>query len=239
MNYFDHPPVIALLIRITTLNMLLQQEIFLRCGAVLSAAAGTLLSYSIGKKIKNERTGWFASLLYTCSIYSSIIAGVFIIPDSPQIVFWLLGLRIALNFATDNHNYPTAKTWVIWGVFTGICIMCKVHGLFLWIGLGLYILSYKRHFLLQRFLYISLFITILIISPILIWNWQNNFVTWNYHSARVAVHATKINIDTFIQGILGQVAYNNPFNILLIIQGLIFYHKQKFILFPAKALLLL
>ena len=63
MNYFDHPPVIAWLMRITTLNMLFQQEIFLRLGAIIGAAAGTWLSYSIGKKIKNERTGWFAALL--------------------------------------------------------------------------------------------------------------------------------------------------------------------------------
>src|SRR5674476_1026371 len=52
MNYFDHPPIVALLIRITTLNLFLQQEIFLRCGAIMGAAAGTWLSYSIGKKLK-------------------------------------------------------------------------------------------------------------------------------------------------------------------------------------------
>lgn len=28
MNYFDHPPIVALLIRITTFNLFLQQEIF-------------------------------------------------------------------------------------------------------------------------------------------------------------------------------------------------------------------
>lgn len=100
----------------------------------MGAAAGTWLSYSIGKKIKNERTGWFAALLYNSSIYSSIIAGVFILPDSPQIIFWLLGLRIALNFAIDNNKNPSIKTWILWGVYTGICIMCKVHGVLYGIG---------------------------------------------------------------------------------------------------------
>jgi hypothetical protein len=41
MNYFDHPPIIALLLRLTTLNLHFQQEIFLRLGAILGAAAGT------------------------------------------------------------------------------------------------------------------------------------------------------------------------------------------------------
>ena len=238
MNYFDHPPMVALLIRITTFNLFLQQEIFLRCGAILGAAAGTWLSYSIGKKIKNERTGWFAALLYNSSIYTSIIAGVFILPDSPQVIFWLLGLRIAVNFAIENNKKSTKETWILWGVFTGLCIMCKVHGVFLWIGLGLYIVSYKRHFLSQRFLYISLIITLLIISPIFIWNWLNNFVTWNYHSARIAVHSINLNKDSFIQAIIGQLAYNNPLNIFLIIQGILFYRKQKFSLSPVNRLLL-
>ncbi len=238
MNYFDHPPIVALLIRITTLNLFLQQEIFLRCGAIMGAAAGTWLSYSIGKKIKNERTGWFAALLYNSSIYSSIIAGVFILPDSPQIIFWLLGLRIALNFAIDNNKNPSIKTWILWGVYTGICIMCKVHGVFLWIGLGLYIITYKRNLLTQRFLYISLIITLLIISPIFIWNWLNNFVTWQYHSSRVAVHSISFDKDSFILAVIGQIAYNNPLNVFLIVQSILFYRKQKSIKSSINRLLL-
>lgn len=230
INYFDHPPVIALLLRITTFNLFFQQEIFLRCSAIIGAAAGTWLSYSIGKKIKNERTGWFAALLYNSNLYSSIIAGVFILPDSPQIIFWLLSLRIALNFtAIHNHENPSLKTWILWGVFTGICIMCKVHGVFLWLGLGLYIIFYKRNLLTQKFLYISLLITLLIISPIFIWNWLNDFVTWQYHSSRVAVHSISFAKDSFIQTVTGQIAYNNPLNILLIVQAFLFYRKQQFI----------
>jgi hypothetical protein len=44
-NYFDHPPGVALLIRLTTLNLWLTNELFVRLGAVLCAAAGTWLSY--------------------------------------------------------------------------------------------------------------------------------------------------------------------------------------------------
>ena len=239
MNYFDHPPVLALLMRITTLNMLFQQEIFLRLGAVIGAAAGTWLSFSIGKKIKNERTGWFAALLYNTSIYSSVIAGLFILPDSPQVVFWLLCLLLSLNFAcNENEKMPSIKTWVLWGVCTGICIMCKVHGVFLWVGLGLYILTYNRALLTQKGLYISLIITALIISPIFIWNWQNNFVTWQYHSSRVAVHTFSFDKDSFIQAVTGQLAYNNPLNVLVIILALIYYRRQKSLAQPVKKLLL-
>jgi 4-amino-4-deoxy-L-arabinose transferase-like glycosyltransferase len=90
-NYFDHPPMVAWLIRLTTLNLLVHHEFFVRLGAIIASAICTWLIFKIGIKIKNEQTGWFAALLYTASIYSSIAAGAFILPDSPQMVFWFAG----------------------------------------------------------------------------------------------------------------------------------------------------
>src|SRR5678815_5148494 len=63
-NYFDHPPGVALLIRLTTLNLHIVNELFIRLGAILCAAAGSWLAYRIGVFVKNERTGWFAAILY-------------------------------------------------------------------------------------------------------------------------------------------------------------------------------
>src|SRR6185312_5993600 len=93
-NYFDHPPGVAILIRLSTLNLFFTGELFVRLGAIICAASGTWLSYCIGKLIRNERTGFYAAVLYNTSIYSGIIAGVFILPDSPQIVFWLAALLV-------------------------------------------------------------------------------------------------------------------------------------------------
>ncbi|MDQ6757545.1 MAG: glycosyltransferase family 39 protein [Bacteroidota bacterium] len=227
LSYFDHPPLIAILIRLTTFNLFFQQDFFLRLGPIIGAAAGTWLSYSIGKSIKNERTGWFAALLYNSCIYSSIIAGLFILPDSPQIVLWLLAIKTALYIFSAEDEHGLFKKWVLWGVYTGVCIMCKVHGIFLWVGLGLYIIIYKRSLLTHRHLYLSLIITLIIISPIFIWNWSNDFITWKYHSARV--HALSFDKDSFISGIIGQIFYNNPINVFLIVVSFLFYRKQKFI----------
>src|SRR4249919_2385129 len=93
-NYFDHPPMVALLIKISTLNFLLHHDFFIRLGPILCAAAGTWLIYKIGTRIRNARTGWFAAILYNTSFYTSIIAGTFILPDSPEVIFWLLALYI-------------------------------------------------------------------------------------------------------------------------------------------------
>jgi 4-amino-4-deoxy-L-arabinose transferase-like glycosyltransferase len=85
-NYFDHPPGIAWLIRLSTLNLLLTDEFFVRLGAIACSAMGTVLVYRLGTVLKNEQTGWYAAILYTANLYTSLIAGTFITPDSPQIV---------------------------------------------------------------------------------------------------------------------------------------------------------
>jgi len=240
-NYFDHPPGVAWLIRIFTANLYLQGEAFVRLGSIVFAAIATWLVYKTGALIRNERTGWFAALLYNTSIYTSIIAGTFILPDSPQVVFWLAGVYTALKIimAYNSGGKPTYTHWLLFGVVTGVCIMCKVHGAFLWIGLGLYMLFYERKMFLHPGFYIAAVITAVIISPIIFWNIQNNFITWRYHSERVEVYAFKLNTDGFIQAFFGQVFYNNPLNVVITFASMLYIRKNSLVDAKAKRLLLL
>lgn len=225
-NYFDHPPGVALLILLSTFNLWLTNELFVRLGAILCAAAGTWLCYKTGTLIRNERTGIYAAVLYNTSIYASIIAGTFILPDSPQIICWLGALFILIKIVlqADTNKRISPRYWLLFALLSGLCIQCKVHGVFLWFGLGLYILFYNRKLLLQPWLYISCLLTLVIISPIIIWNLNNHFITWAYHSNRVAVHSFSLNINSFLQAFFGQLFYNNPINVCLIAAAI--YHMR-------------
>jgi hypothetical protein len=230
-NYFDHPPGVAWLIRLTTLNLLFSSELFIRLGSIIFAALGTWVCYKTGILLKNERTGLYAAVLYNTNIYSSIIAGTFILPDSPQILFWLLScylaIRIVKQFNAGNKLSPLH--WILFGVLTGITILCKVHGIFLWGGLGLYILWYNRRMMASPWLYISFAICLVIISPIFTWNINNHFITWTYHSSRVEVHHAILKPGSFLQALLGQVFYNNPINVLLIVLAIAGISSKKLI----------
>ena len=147
-NHFDHPPMVALLIRLSTFNLLFTNAFFIRLGPILLTAINTYLIYDICSKIKNENAGFLAALLFSCSFYSSIIAGVFILPDAPQLFFWIFSIFLLIKVVSaiesdKNFNYNI----LLFGVVAGLCIMSKVHGVFLWIGFGLYILFYKRSLL--------------------------------------------------------------------------------------------
>lgn len=238
-NYFDHPPIVALLIKLSTFNLSLTSDLFVRIGAILLSGLNTYIVYKIGKEIKNERAGYISAVLYTTSIYSSIIAGLFIMPDAPQLFFWMISLLMLIKIVKQSDTKPNNLHIILFGIFSGLCIMSKIHGVFLWFGFGMYILVYNRNLLLNKYLYLSFLITLMIVSPILIWNINNNFITYSFHSERVTIKNT-ININSFIREVLGNIFYNNPLNFTLIVLSIIALIKNNvFINFNSKRLLLL
>jgi Dolichyl-phosphate-mannose-protein mannosyltransferase len=225
-NYFDHPPMVALLIRLTTCNLSCTSEIFVRLGPIILAGINTYLIYAIGKAISNAKTGFVAALLFTGSFYTSIIAGVFIMPDSPQLFFWILSIHLLVKIITVEEKRRINYNLLLFGLVSGFCIMSKVHGVFLWFGFGLYILFFKRSLLANSYLYLTVLITLVIISPILIWNINNHFITYTFHSQRVTINSG-INTTSFLKEAIGGALYNNPINYFLIVVALIALFKNK------------
>lgn len=236
-NHFDHPPLVGIFIRIFTINLHWVNAFSMRLTAIIAAAAGTWIIFQCGKLLKNERTGWIAAVLYNTSIYTSIISGVFILPDSPQTVFWLAGIFVSLKLLlkTDTGRQENRRL-ILLGIYIGLATMCKVHGVFLWFGIFMYMLLYDRQYFRNPFLYLSVFITLIIISPIFFWNLHYHFVTWDFHSERVEVHRFAVNLTGFVTATAGQMGYNNPVNMVIYILALAGIRK---VTFPRKSLHLL
>lgn len=230
-NYFDHPPLVALWIRIFTLNFLLPQSPgFLRLGSVVGCAISTWFIFKCVTLLSSERAGWFAACLYNASFYAGITAGFLIMPDTPQMVFWTLSLWLIAKLTIDDTKL---STWVLFGISAGLCIMSKVHGIFIWTGIGLYTLFYKRSWLAKSYLYVSVFISILICIPILAWNIKYNFATYSFNSKRVDVYGFGLNWRSFFYQAMQQIGINNLFNFILIILAIFSWRKYNFKTIPA------
>lgn len=207
-NYFDHPPMVGWSIRFFTFNLNLDVELFIRLTSIVSSAFTTWIIYLIGKKIKNEHTGFLAALIYTSTIYGSIIAGTFILPDSPQVFFWSLSILYLINATPSSEvNNNSRKYIFLFGITTGLGMMCKIHTSFLWIGFIGYVLFYNRNWLKEPIFYLSGIITIGLFFPVIKWNFDNHFVTYLYHSNRVNKTSGGFNINTFLAFVFGQIFY--------------------------------
>ena len=220
-NYFDHPPLVALWIKFFTANLLLQDHVFfIRLGSIVSCAISSYFIFKTISTISTERAALVGVFLYNISFYASISAGVIITPDVPQMVFWTLRMYMLTKLFEDVNRW---KYWLLFGISAGLCIMSKVHGVFLWGGVFLYALLYRRQLFAKPQIYVAGIITLFIISPIIIWNIQNDFITYNFHSERVTIDKNSgLQWQGLLKEIIGQLIVNNPFNIVLIFFFLFF-----------------
>ena len=227
-SYFDHPPMVAWMISLTTLGQLLVNEVTVRLGCVIAAALGTWLTFCIGKQIKDEQAGWFAALLYTCCIYTSTGAGIFVLPDSPQIVFWLWSLLLLLQQSTTDQASRRSKLyWLLFGLTAGMCMMSKVHGVFLWIGIIIYWLVNDRRQFKNPYVYLAAFISLAVISPIIIWNIQHQWLTWKLQGNRFNVAGQPVQIGHFFRQFLEVIFTIGPIPFFLVWKSIVIHLRRK------------
>ena len=239
LSHFDHPPMVGFLIQLTTLNLSADSEFYIRLGSVLLGAFNTWLIFRIGRLLRDELTGLYAAFLYTGSIYAFIIAGTFILPDTPQLTFWLLSLWLLLKVILQGSEQRTGKWFLLAGVSTGLALLSKYTSVFILSGVFLYMLFIDRRWFRRWQVYAAAIIALLLFLPVLIWNFGNDFISFTYQSERVGFFAAGLRPDFFFAELLGQIFYNNPVNTVLAIIALVsFFRGRKFVDGKAASLLM-
>ena len=230
LSYFDHPPMVGYFIRISTLNMLFNSEFFLRLSSVILGSVNTWLIFLTGKLIKDETAGFYSALLYTGSIYFFVITGIFIQPDTPLVFFWLLTIYFLLKAFTKAEIDKSSKLNILLaGLAIGLGILSKYQAVYLWAAAGAYIVIYDRKWFKFKELYLAILISAVCFIPVIIWNIQNDFISFTFQGERVDILKSGIKLNYFFIELFGQIFYNNPVNFILIVLVLFKIRKVKFI----------
>ena len=222
-SHFDHPGMVGWVIQLFTCNLFFDSEFFVRLASVVFMTINTWVMYCIGKELKDETTGLLAALLYTASIYAFVITGVFILPDTPMSLFWLLAFWMLIRHL---HNSSLRTPLLLAGLFIGLATLSKYTGIFLWVGFFFYILFFDRKQFKNPWLYVSVLITAICCLPILIWNLQNDFVSFRFHEDRVSFFGpvTPVNIGNEL---IGEFFYNNPVNFVVAIIAVVAAFRKR------------
>ena len=118
LSYFDHPPMVAYLIKATTLFGDSVMEI--RLGAPLMMAGSAYLLFLLAKKIFDEKTALYTFYIFLTAI---IVQGgaTIISPDTPLIFFWSLTLYVAYLYIDSGQR----RYAILTGIFAGALLMSK------------------------------------------------------------------------------------------------------------------
>ena len=79
----------------------------------------------------------------------------------------------------------------------------------------MYLILYNRNWFKSLYFYAAGIISLLVFSPVLIWNKMHHFISFTFHSERVEIAAQSIRFDLIGTEILGQFLYQNPIVFIL------------------------
>ncbi len=181
LSYFDHPPMVAYIIALTT-KIGGDSTFFVRLGNTFLFLATTVLVYLLTINIfKSERAGFY-SVLLTNILPLYYIVGIIIIPDGPLAALWLLFLYLLYD-TVKKENGVKFWHWYLLGIVAGLALLSKYFAILLLPTVFLFLLSDKkvRGYLKSPHLYVAILIAAVIASPILFWNMEHGFPSTTFH----------------------------------------------------------
>ena len=218
-GYYDHPPLIAFMIYIT--NFISEAEWGVRLVNVFSMSMSAYVIYKLTCKVSNEE-----SALKAIYIFSSVViihAGYTITtPDSPLILFWSLSLYSAYCALFENST----KHFILVGLFLGLMMLSKYTAILFVLFLLLFLLLKRRDVFLDYRFYVAIFIAMLVVSPLLYWNYQHEWISFLFQINHGTNADKQINLNSFFEFFGAQFGIFSP-----IFLGLFFYLLYKHKLF--------
>jgi 4-amino-4-deoxy-L-arabinose transferase-like glycosyltransferase len=181
--------MVGWIIQLFTLNLRYDSAFFLRLPALILGTVNTWMIYRLGTLIRNPRTGWYAALLHTGSLYATILVGIFILPDTPLSTFYLLSLFFmfkACGLGSLAKNDPKPVFFIPAGVFAGLAMLSKYTGVFLWAGTFLFVLFYRRSLYKNLYFWLGILVSAFLFLPVVIWNLTQDFSSFAFHSGRIS-----------------------------------------------------
>ena len=206
-GYFDHPPVIAFIIKIG--YSIFQNELGVR---LLSVIISLLTVATVEKILKPKDNKLFFAIISSIGLLHFL--GFLAIPDSPFLLAsccFFLAYRKYL-FATNLKNA------LILSLTISFMILSKYHGLLV---VGFTVASNLK-FIKNKYFWIILFASVLIITPHAIWQINNGFPSLNYHLYERSKALYSINFT--LEYLLAQAFIFGPFLSLFLIVA---YNKFK------------
>lgn len=173
-SYFDHPPMVAYFIKLTTIFS--DKEFFVRFSAIVCYIFSNFFLYKLVTQFFPQEVSYLSLLIFNIFPVSSL--GFIITPDIPLLFFTILFLYF-LSFALE---YNKLRYWILSGIFCGLALLSKYNGVFLIISLFFTILFVKeyRKYIFTVYPYLVCTISFVLFLPVIIWNYNHGWVSFKF-----------------------------------------------------------
>lgn len=215
LSYFDHPPLVGWLQYVFT-SIFGTNEFGSRVAAVFIGFVTSLFIYKLIYDINKKASEASIAVL---ALHASFLFNALFIMLMPDTLLFLLILPLIFTVIQIEKS-NTLGMWILLGLLLGLAGLSKYTAILFIVPIILYFIIKKRYELLYTPKIIpAIFIALLIISPVILWNIQNNWASFSYQSEHV-VGENAIVWSAFFSSIGAQIAAYNPFLFPLAFYGL-------------------
>lgn len=181
-GYYDHPPMIAYLIRSGTF-LFGETGFGIRLLPVLGMGVATLLVGDTTRLLGGTREqAGLAALVFNLGLLIMGV-GAFATPDVPSTLFWIAGLWAALRAVTSGK----CGWWIATGLFLGLGGLSKFTNVFIAVGLLGWLVSTRQgrvHLRTWR-PYVAILAAVLPLLPYLAWNLSHDWLGFERQASRL------------------------------------------------------
>ena len=178
-GYLDHPPMVAFLIKISTL-IFGTNEFGVRLPALICWMIATFFIFKLTRLINYKSSQYAVFLLAILPFF--FLQSLVITPDQPLLACWSAALYCLYRALVFNES----KYWYATGIFIGLGMLSKYTIVLLGLATLIYaiIIPSARPWLKRREPYISALIAAIIFSPVIYWNATHGWASFVFQSTR-------------------------------------------------------
>lgn len=228
LSWFDHPPltfwITGAMLQLFGLDA---APVVLRLPFIALSAATTWLLFRLASRHFGDRAGLWAAALFTAAPFFLLSAGSWLVPDGP-LCFALVVCALALtSIVLDDTRSAHWRDWLLAGAALGLALLSKYHAaLFAFGAVAFFALHPKLRFWFARPQpYVAVLVAVLVFSPVLIWNAQNEWASFAFQLGRGAATSTEPLI--VLRLFLFEAAYLLPTTAALLVAALVWAATRR------------
>lgn len=225
-GYVDHPPMVALWIRVGT-ALVGETALGVRLLGPWAAALGTVLLVDAARRLlMSQRAGLLAGALLNATLLLGV-GSVIMTPDSPLLLFWTAAVwALARLVELGRRGVASSGRGLFWwmavGLFGGLALTSKYTAAFLGIGIGLWLLvspPMRRH-LRHPGPWLGLILALAVFAPVIVWNADHGWAGFLRQGGRVTAWQAHRAAQFLGELIGGQAGLATPGIWILCVMGI-------------------
>jgi len=212
IGYLDHPPMVAWLIWLGT-SVFGDNEFGVRIFSYLCGIATLYFVYRLSALVF-DKTSAYISLLLTSIIPFAAVTGFLATTDALQVTLWAACLYFIAKIVLKNSSY----SWISLGLCIGLGLLSRYSMALIALSVVIFLCVNppSRQWWKQPILYIAGIISLLIFSPTIYWNAQNEWSSFLFQTTRRLDKSTEFSTHYLL---LHLIILLSPFILMFIVNA--------------------